>query len=348
MKIFFIGLGLYTVLITLLPFIKSDFWWIRVHDYPKFQIIAVALFCLTGFLFFFDSSEAGEIVFLVALVSCIIYQTLVIVPYLPFYKRQVKSSHSYTDDSVAGILVANVLMDNRNGEKLLQIITDCNPDIILAVETNEWWHDRLGVLQTKYPFSVVYPLDNTYGMLLYSRLELSDEKINFLVEEDIPSFFTKIKLKSGKDFDLYCVHPTPPVPGENDRSTERDAELLIIGKAAKKSGRPVVVAGDLNDVAWSFTTKLFQKTSGLLDPRIGRGFFNTFNAKYPFLRWPLDHVFHSNHFKLVELKRLSFFGSDHFPIYVKLHFEQNNEVEQEKPVGTQEDKLEAQEKIDKV
>ena len=88
-------------------------------------------------------------------------------------------------------------------------------------------------------------------------------------------------------------------------------------KWLKKEG-PIVVAGDLNDVAWSPTTRKFKKISGLLDPREGRGFFNTFHAKYPLVKWPLDHVFHSEHFALVNIEKLESIGSDHYPLYTEL------------------------------
>ena len=106
---------------------------------------------------------------------------------------------------------------------------------------------------------------------------------------------------------------------------------------------PIIVAGDFNDVAWSHTTRLFQRTSRLLDPRVGRGFFNSYNAKLPLLRYPLDHLFSSDHFALVHLERMSYFGSDHFPILVVLNLEPEAAQEQEAPPPREGDAQEVRE-----
>ena len=65
--------------------------------------------------------------------------------------------------------------------------------------------------------------------------------------------------------------------------------------------------------------------SGFLDPRKGRGFFNTFHANYFFMRWPLDHLFHSKGFSVKRIKRLAKYGSDHFALLTELVFEDANQ-----------------------
>ena len=103
----------------------------------------------------------------------------------------------------------------------------------------------------------------------------------------------------------------------------------MIGKKAKKHQGPCMVIGDLNDVAWSYTTNLFLKTSGLLDPRHGRGLYSTFHAKYKLLRWPLDHFFVSDDFHLVDMKVEKYINSDHFPISISLVLTEKNDANPE-------------------
>lgn len=203
----------------------------------------------------------------------------------------------------------------------------------------------MDVIEEDYPHQIKAPLENTYGMLLYSRLPLKNGEVRYLVEDDIPSIETLVELKSGQFVKLYCLHPQPPVPQENPRSTERDKEILMIAEKAKVREFPVVVAGDLNDVAWSYTTELFTRISGLLDPRRGRGFFNSFHAKYFFLRFPLDHIFCSADFTLSDIKRMPSCGSDHFPMFVNLQFDPASEHKNDAPVADQEDKEIAEEKL---
>ena len=95
----------------------------------------------------------------------------------------------------------------------------------------------------------------------------------------------------------------------------------MVGREIRERSEPAVVAGDLNDVAWSHVTRLFRRVSDTLDPRIGRRLYASFNARRPLLRWPLDHIFFTEDFRLLRLERMGFIGSDHFPILVELSYE---------------------------
>ena len=136
------------------------------------------------------------------------------------------------------------------------------------------------------------------------------------MQAGVPSIRAKIRLGGGEVIDLHGLHPEPPLPG--DDSGERDAELVAAGREVRASGRAALVLGDLNDVAWSRTSRLFLDVSGMRDPRIGWGLYPTFNAKYPLLRWPLDHMFVTPHFGMQQLDRLDAIGSDHFPILYRV------------------------------
>ncbi len=305
-------------LFTGLQMVRLDQWWIRVSDFTHIQVLLLTFICLVALLIVAPFSDIINIVLATLGVVTLLYQAIIVYPYTPLHAKAAKGIKRVFDEERISILEANVYMYNTNYQLLLDLISKENPDIVITLETGKKWSAALSALDPEYPHSVKIPLDNTYGMLLFSKLPLTETSINYLVEEEVPSIETTVELGPDTKVKLHIIHPKPPSPSENYRSTERDAEVIIVGKKAKNEKLPVIVAGDLNDVAWSHSTRLFQRISRLLDPRIGRGFFNTYNAKYWLFRWPLDHVFHSDDFLVSRISRLPHIGSDHFPLYIEL------------------------------
>ncbi len=337
----------FVVAATLLPLLRREEWWVRVFDFPRPQILALGLLT-AGFLVLRVSDEGSvyDWVALSAIGVAMMLQAYRLLPFTPLASRQVRAAQRWTEGSTISLLVANVQMRNREAERLLAIVRQAKPDLLLTLETDEWWQDRLRAL-VEFPHKVERPLENRYGIMLQSRLELVDPEVSFLVSRQVPSIHTKVRMRSGPLVSLHCLHPEPPSPTEAYESTRRDAELIIVGRSLSDTELPVIVAGDLNDVAWSHTTRLFRRISGLLDPRIGRGLVSTFHARLPFLRFPLDHVFHSPDFTLIDMRRLSHFGSDHFPVFVRLSLDRRGEQLQEAPEADSADWSEAREKVER-
>ena len=341
-------LGLVFIAVTLLPLSRHEAWWVRACDFPRLQIGA-GLFAVLGLLAAFGDLGAPAVQLLaLALVACLAYQLSMVLPYTPPWPVELLGAGAASDERRLSLLAVNVLMTNRRSDRLLELIGTHAPDLVLAVEVDGWWAGRFEELAEGYPFRIVHPLDNTYGMLLYAKLELVEPEVRFLLKPDIPSIRTRVRLRSGETLVLHGVHPEPPAPGEADTSLPRDAELVMVGREVVRSGRTSIVAGDLNDVAWSHTTRLFRRISRLLDPRIGRGMFNTFHARYWPLRWPLDHVFVSDDFVLESIRRLPAFGSDHFPILIQVVYAPKAAVRQEAPEDDAEDHAEATRKLEQV
>ncbi|WP_461138949.1 endonuclease/exonuclease/phosphatase family protein [Spirosoma pomorum] len=333
---------IYSIIVITASFInllRIDYWWIRIWDFPHLQLTLLTTIGLLGWWATGMPVEWPLWLAPAGLLAAFGYQAWLIYPYTPLHQKAVKTApklagQTEVKKNTLRLMVTNVYMENTHTPDVLKLVEKYQPDLVLMLETNKTWQKAMQPLEESYPYRVLEPLENTYGMLFYSRLPLQDQEIRYLVQDDIPSIRACIQLRSGQRFRFYGLHPMPPTPTEHYRSTERDAELLMVGKEARKTDEPTIVAGDLNDVAWSHSTRLFQRVSGLLDPRIGRGLFSTFHAKYFFLRWPLDHVFVSEHFQLQAMRRLPNCGSDHFPILVTFEYVEDSAfVETPEPEG---------------
>ncbi|WP_299329497.1 endonuclease/exonuclease/phosphatase family protein [uncultured Psychrobacter sp.] len=336
--------------VTIWGWMPLDNWWVRVVEFPRIQIMVLGVVAWAAMILFYSEWQIGQWLLFLALSLTLAYQLRMVLPYTQLWKKEVQNA---TDDPKLAehqikIMVSNVLTPNEQKQDLVDLVNDKNPDILIALETDKKWERALEQIEPDYPYTVKVPLDNLYGMHLYSKLELIDPEIKYLIIDDIPSIHSQLRLQSGRVIWLYCLHPMPPSPTEADKSTTRDAELLMVGKHIKEHEQTAILAGDLNDVAWSKTTRRFQRISGLLDPRIGRYFINTFHVKYPFLRWALDHIFHSACFTLVDISRMPSIGSDHFPVMTTLQYEpqEASKQEQNAPTTDAEDIQETNHKIE--
>ena len=250
-----------------------------------------------------------------ALAAAALWQSTFAFAYLPFGPRKVASAENCPSGRSVSVLNVNVFQDNREFHRTLERVRRTNADVVLFLETDEAWARALTPLLRTYRHVESVPIPNTYGMILMSRWPMTS-RVRYRMQPDIPSIDATLTMPSGEQVELYALHPEPPLPG--DDSGERDAELVMAGRDVRQSGRAALVVGDLNDVAWSETSRLFRQVSGTADPRVGRGLYPTFNARYPLFQWPLDHLFVTPHWRVEKLDRLGKIGSDHFPIFFRM------------------------------
>ncbi|WP_227369197.1 endonuclease/exonuclease/phosphatase family protein [Halomonas sp. M20] len=314
-----VPLLLVVAIASLIPFFESDAWWIRYLDYPRLQFaillaVLIVLHLMLGGLRrvtnWIVTVLAG-----VALASHVYY----LYPYVLPVEKPVKSIAACPEDSRLKLLIANVKEANEHAERLFQIVQDTSPDLFLVMETDAWWDRQLDSLNDRLPHRVQYiPRQaESYGMHLLSRHPLLDTQIRFRFDEHTPAINTRVRLPSGESIDFHGLHPRPPLYWSQS-TLPRDAQLLATALDIREGDNPAVLAGDFNAVAWESVFRRTLRIGNLLDPRVGRGFYPTYDAHNPLIAWPLDHVIFQNELGLVSFERMAEFGSDHYPVLVEL------------------------------
>ena len=309
-------LGIFCIITVIFSITARDQWWIRIFDYPRLQIalLSLGVLVLAGILL--ELKRTWTKLFLVVLTLTVLYQGYILHPYFLPVQRVVPDQKMTAPGRTFSLLVSNILMENKEAQAYLDLVSVLSPDVVLVMEPNDWWTEQLAPLRQTYAHRVEQPQGNHYGMNLYSRFPLSETEIHYFEDAGTPSIQTLLQLPSGDEIVFYGTHPRPPLP-ENSVNAA-DKELIKIAQRTREADHPVVVAGDFNDVPWSFTIEKFKKISQLRDIRVGRGFYNTFDAQSLILRLPIDHIFISPGIGLIHLENPVAYTSDHMALFVRL------------------------------
>ena len=296
------------VIVTLLPMTGSHEWWIRMWDFPRPHIFFAALVVAMISIIIW---KARSRIIVASLAICAAYQGALILPYTPLTDVEIELS-DLSDRPTISLLSANVLMQNEEYWRLIELIEEESPDVVFLMETDARWEAALEEMLAKYSTVVSHPLENHYGLIFATNLEVIEARSVLLVDDKTPTLLAELRDAAGAGLHFIGLHPRPPVPG-ND-TEERDAQIKRAATLANHAELPVIAMGDFNDAAWSWTAKRYKHHGNFLDPRVGRGMLSSFDANHPILRFPIDQLYLTKGIDLISFERKQHIGSDHFPI----------------------------------
>ena len=219
--------------------------------------------------------------------------------------------------SVLTVASANVHLGNHDTATLVRWLAEAKPDALVLQEVSPEYAKQLDILRD-YPFRHLVPRNDPFGIVVLSRFPITHSQT--VKDEDGIEHIDALIDWNGKQIRLTAWHSMPPI-SQYDH-TKRNFQLKALAKEAKASGKPTIVAGDLNATPWSIAfSKLDQaglrRASGLTPtwPAVGLGWMGI----------PIDHVLVTSQWSVVERDVGPNLGSDHLPVIVRITLRDDKE-----------------------
>lgn len=244
----------------------------------------------------------------------VIPNVLVVGPYLPGLFTAAASAGMWPDSTSQVSLVAlNLRYTLQDAGATRAYLEGQSADILVLSEVTPRWQEKLVELEGRYPYSVIRPRWNPWGIALYSRFPLHDVEDLDLGDDRSSHLRVTVELPAGA-VALYAVHlASPPSRGQ---SQQRNTQLHQLAQriARDDSGLPVVVAGDLNITPYSPYFRDLLRDAGLRDARLPFGPHVTWPVLPVPIGIPIDHCLVSSQVVVTRVAIGPSTGSDHFPL----------------------------------
>lgn len=215
------------------------------------------------------------------------------------------------------LISANVLTSNPDAQALLDWVRQEDPDLLVLLEVNATWLEKLAPLHAQFPYREDHPRGDNFGIALWSRVPM-EAKSDWIGEVEIPSI--QATFQGDPAFALFAIHPLPPMNRAMVHS--RNRQLEAIGELVMASELPVLVVGDMNTTPWSEAMSRFKAQTELLPARTS--WVSTWPVAMPFLGIPIDHVLVSESLGVVSCERGPDIGSDHWPLLTRFRVEEQS------------------------
>jgi vancomycin resistance protein VanJ len=178
---------------------------------------------------------------------------------------------------------------NEDGFRMIEFIRTVKPDVVVFQEaTNDYVRELGPAVASELPYSVTAGTDTDHsGTAIWSRYPLSDAQPIQISPRGNQTI--RARLSTGeRTLWVYAIHLANPTGNTRDENavlamvrydpTVRDAELDWLIDETSGLTDPFVIAGDFNTAAGSRPYRSFPATWHDAFGEVGRGFGNTFPA----------------------------------------------------------------------
>lgn len=236
--------------------------------------------------------------------------SLPMLPYLPL-----RSTAPVGGGPALRLLLINVHSDNPHAGRVLDLVKNTAPDVLLLQEVTTRWIDELESLRANYPHSVSEPREDNFGIALFSRLPLERAAIVYLGNAEVPSIEAELLIGQQRVL-LVGTHSVPPANPSYFKL--RNGQLQAVALRVLSWPGPAIVLGDLNTTPYSPVFTDLLRVSRLRDTAACFRLRGTWPATLPPMRIPLDHCLVSSNFVALKRQAGPRVGSDHLPLSVTL------------------------------
>lgn len=300
-------LTLLLVSVSVLPMIPSGQWWARVWEFPRLQLawaLGVALVLLAVHAWW-KRPRAEHAAWLAVILATGGWQLSHILPFTPVWSTEVPAAEVQPGGArpTLKVLTANVAYTNDRYVDVLAMVRREDPDLLLLIEVDRAWVEALAPLDQHYGHQVREARSEGLGIVLWSRFPLLEQEIKHLVSERRPSIFATVDAPGIGPVRYVGTHPVPP--GLRDRITRSD-ETTERRDSRVRDAELMLVARHVR-------------------------------------RYPIDHLFVSDGFDLVDLDRVKVPGSDHFAVTATLAVAKKDRA---KPEASAEEQQQAREMVE--
>ena len=214
------------------------------------------------------------------------------------------------------VLLVNLLLSNREHDRVLQLVRNADADVLVFQEVNERWKSALAPITAAYPYVAGKTREDPFGTMVYSRLPILDQGTVPHGAAGRSSLQLVIDVQ-GTPVSIVCTHPKPPLLAGSFALRNDQIDRVI--RLVETLPRPLVLVGDLNTTMWSPWFRRLCDRAGLASVREGVGVLGSWPAALPgFMRIPIDHVLVSPDVTVGSCRLGDDVGSDHLPLIVDL------------------------------